>query len=170
MSTERRVVMGKVLGAHGVRGALRVQSFADPPEGLADHRTWWLSLPGQPLRSLRVLKAQYSTKGVIAEIDGIVDRDAAAALAGAEVSVERARLPRLPRGQYYWTDLEGLRVVNREGVDFGVVDHLFDNGAHPILAARSGERERLIPFVMESYILSVDLEGGLVTVDWDADF
>ena len=168
--TSRHVVMGKVLGAHGVRGALRVQSFADPPEGLAEHRTWWLCLTGQPPRSVRVTHAQYGTRGLIAEIEGVADRDAAAALTGAEVAVERARLPRLPRGQYYWTDLEGLRVVNREGVDFGVVDHLFDNGAHPILVAKSAEHERLIPFVIDSYIVSVDLDGGLLTVDWDADF
>lgn len=162
--------MGRVLGAHGVRGAVRVQSFADPAEGLLDFRSWWIRQGASAPRLTKVVRGQNSTKGLIVELDGINDRDAAEALAGAEVSIERARLPRLPRGQYYWTDLEGLSVVNQAGISFGVVDHLFNNGAHPVLVARDGARERMVPFVMDHYIRSVDLEARLIQVEWDADF
>ena len=78
---------------------------------------------------------------------------------GTEIAIDRALLPPLRKGQYYWTDLEGLRVVNQDGVEFGRVDHLFDSGAHPILVIRNGERERLVPFVLDHHVLSVDIEG-----------
>lgn len=162
--------MGRILGAHGVKGALRIQSFSDPPEGLLDFSTWWLQQASAPARIVRVLRGQGSTKGLIVELEGLADRDAAAALAGAEILVERVHMPRLPSGQYYWTDLEGLRVINQDGIDFGVVDHLFDNGAHAVMLARSAERERLIPFVLGNFVKAVDLDQRLITVEWDADF
>ena len=100
---------------------------------------------------------------------GVEDRDAAEALRGTEVWVPRSVLPPPSPGEYYWVDLEGLRVVNTEGVDFGTVSHLFATGANDVLVAR-GERERMIPFLEPDYIRSVDFEAGLVTVEWDAGF
>ena len=97
------------------------------------------------------------------------DKDAADALRGTEVLVPRSVLPPPAPGEYYWVDLEGLRVVNTEGVDFGNVAYLFDTGANDVLVAQ-GERERMIPFLQPDVIRSVDFKAGLVTVDWDADF
>jgi 16S rRNA processing protein RimM len=108
-------------------------------------------------------------KGLIATLPGIEDRDAADALRGVEILVPRSALPPPAPGEYYWVDLEGLRVANREGADFGVVSHLFDNGANAVLVAR-GERERMIPFKIPEYVVAVDLDAGTITVDWDADF
>lgn len=161
--------MGRVLGAHGVKGALMVASFCEPPRRLLDFTTWWLRRADEP-RAVALLRGQDSTKGLIVELDGIVDRDQANALKGTEIAIERTLLPALRKGQYYWTDLEGLKVVNQDDVGFGMVDHLFDNGAHPILVVRDGERERMIPFVLDRHVLSVDLETGVIRVDWDADF
>ena len=92
------------------------------------------------------------------------------ALRGTEIAIDRDLLPPLGQGQYYWTDLEGLRVVNQDGVEFGRVDHLFDSGAHPVLVIRDGKRERLVPFVLDLHVLSVDIAGDLIRVDWDPDF
>mgnify|MGYP002662891353 CR=1 FL=1 len=108
-------------------------------------------------------------KGLIAILPGVEDRDAAEALRGTEVLVPRSALPPPAPGEYYWVDLEGLRVVNVEGVALGTVSHLFSTGANDVLVAK-GERERMIPFVQPDYIRSVDFETGVVTVDWDADF
>ena len=106
---------------------------------------------------------------LVATIPGVEDRDAADALRGAELFVPRAALPPPAAGEYYWVDLEGLRVVNTQGADFGVVSHLFSTGANDVLVAR-GDRERMIPFVTPDYVVSVDFEAGLVTVDWDPEF
>lgn len=161
--------MGRVQGAHGIRGALMVASFSDPPRRLLSYSPWWLLGDGAP-RPLVVVRGQDSTKGLIVEIEGVADRDAAAALKGREIAVERAALPKLRKGEYYWTDLEGLAVRNREGVDFGRVDHLVDFGAHPLLVVRDGARERMIPFVIGHHVDSVDLEAGTIVVDWDPEF
>ena len=161
--------MGRVLGAHGVKGALMVVSFCEPPRKLLDYRIWTLRRDDQS-RDVILLRGQDSTKGLIVEIDGVTDRDVAAAMKGFEILIERSLLPALGKNQFYWTDLEGLRVINQDGVDFGRVDHLFDSGAHPILVIRDGDRERLVPFVLDHHVLSVSLEAGLIQVDWDADF
>src|SRR3546814_13098357 len=91
------------------------------------------------------------------------------ALRGTEVCVARSARPPPKPGEYYWVDLEGLRVVNREGIDLGCVSHLFSTGAIDVLVAE-GERERMIPFLQPDYVVSLELEAGVVTVDWDADF
>ncbi|MCB1602016.1 MAG: ribosome maturation factor RimM [Xanthomonadales bacterium] len=161
--------MGRIHGAHGVRGSLMVASFCEPPGRLLDFKTWWLRRD-DGAQAVKLLRGSVSTKGLIADLEGISDRDTAAALKGVEIAVDRQLLPALRKQQYYWADLEGLQVLNQDGVDFGRVDHLFSNGAHPILVVRDGERERLIPFVMDHHVLSVDLDAGRIQVDWDADF
>jgi 16S rRNA processing protein RimM len=166
---ERLVTMGRVLGAHGVRGALMVASFCEPAARLLKYPNWWLRR-GDSLTAAVLLRGTDATKGLIVELDGIVDRDAAAALKGVEIAIDRSLLPPLRKGQYYWADLEQMRVINQDEVDFGRVDHLFDSGAHPILVVSDGQRERLIPFVLDHHVLSVDLDSGVIRVDWDADF
>lgn len=146
-----------------------VASFCEPQRHLLDFNRWWLRRDSG-IFVVRVLRGKESTKGLIVDLEGIDDRDAAAALKGVEIAVERQLLPPLRTNEYYWTDLETLRVVNQDGVDFGRVDHLFSNGVHPILVIKDGPRERLVPFVLDRHVLSVDLLQGLITVDWDSDF
>ena len=98
----------------------------------------------------------------------VVDRDQAEALAGAEIWVPRSRLPAPKPGEYYWVDLEGLRVVNREGVLLGTVSHLFETAANDVIVV-AGDRERLVPF-LDDFVLGVDFDARQVTVDWDPDF
>jgi len=83
--------------------------------------------------------------------------------------VSRSQLPPPKPGEYYWVDLEGLAVQTVEGVVLGTVSHLFDTGANPVIVI-SGERERLVPFVTDQYVKSVDFDAGLIVVDWDPDF
>ncbi|EEF93665.1 16S rRNA processing protein RimM, partial [Catenibacterium mitsuokai DSM 15897] len=98
------------------------------------------------------------------------DREAVEALHGTEIYVPRSALPPPREGEFYWVDLEGLDVVTTEGVALGKVSHLFATGANDVLVARDDERERMIPFVIPQYVLSVDFEARRVTVDWDPDF
>ena len=92
-------------------------------------------------------------------------------LLGAEIRILRSALPKAKRGEYYWTDLEGLAVRNTEGVEFGRVSHLFATGANDVLVARAGDgRERLIPFVTGQVVREVDLDAGSILVEWDAEF
>jgi len=98
---------------------------------------------------------------------GVGDRDAAATRIGARIWIPRDALPQPGPGEFYQTDLEGLEVVNEAGEDLGRVSHLFDNGAHDVLITRDeAGRERLIPYVVDVYVKSVDLDAGRITVDW----
>jgi 16S rRNA processing protein RimM len=167
MDTERRILLGRVLGAFGVRGELKLQSFTDPPARLLRYQPWILVHRGAE-REISGAKGRETAKGVLLTLPDVTDRDQAEALAGAEVWVPRSRLPAPKPGEYYWVDLEGLRVVNREGVVLGTISHLFETAANDVIVV-AGERERLIPF-LDDFVLGVDFEAGEMQVDWDPEF
>ena len=168
MTDERRILLGRVLGAFGVRGELKIQSFTDPENALLRYQPWILSQSGSE-REFDGAKGRVTAKGVVATFPGIEDRDAAQALAGTEIWAPRSRLPKAKPGEYYWVDLEGLEVVNADGIVLGRVSHLFDTGSNQVMVL-SGERERLIPFIEGDFVLGVDFDAGRIEVDWDADF
>lgn len=165
---ERRILIARMSGAFGVSGEIKCQSFADPPAQLFKYKPLLMLFNGQE-RVIEQLKGRITAKGLVVRLDGITDRDAAQALYGAELWVSRSQLPKAKPGEYYWADLEGLRVVNRDGIAFGTVSHLFETPGNPVMVV-AGERERLIPFLFERFVDSVDIGAGVITVDWDADF
>jgi len=168
-SRQRMITVGRLHGAFGVRGEVKLESFTDPLRAIGKYQPWTLRDARGVERACEGVRVREGVKGLIATMPGIEDKDAADALRGVDVLVPRSALPPPAAGEYYWVDLEGLRVVNLEGVDFGIVSHLFSTGANDVLVAQ-GERERMIPFVLPDYIRSVDFAAGIVTVDWDADF
>ena len=168
-SRQRMITVGRLHGAFGVRGEVKLESFTDPLRSIARYQPWILRDARGIERACEGVRVREGGKGLIATMPGIEDKDAADALRGTEVLVPRSALPPPAEGEFYWVDLEGLRVVNVEGTDFGIVSHLFSTGANDVLVAQ-GERERMIPFLQPDVIRSVDFEAGLVTVDWDADF
>ena len=165
---QRRVLLGRVVGAHGLQGELRLQSWTDPPEAILGYRPWLLSLRGQE-RSVPEFHGRSSDKGLIVRLPGVADRSQAEALKGAEVFVLRAQLPPAGAGEYYWVDLEGLSVRTVAGVELGWVEKVIPTGANEVLEVR-GDRTRLLPFVLGDCVRSVDLDAGLIVVDWDPDF
>jgi 16S rRNA processing protein RimM len=166
---EKRILLGRFHGAFGVRGEVKLESFTDPAESILRYQPWILRDAQGRERTLSGVRGRTTAKGIVATVPGIEDRDAADATKGTECWVPRSTLPPPAPGEYYWVDLEGLRVVNLDGADFGKVSHLFATGANDVLVAQ-GDRERMIPFVTPDYIKSVDFDAGVVTVDWDADF
>lgn len=166
---QRMIAVGRLHGAFGLRGEVKLESFTTPEKNIARYQPWTLRDARGGERQLTGAKVREGGKGLIASLPGVGDRDAADALRGVELLVPRSALPPPAPGEYYWVDLEGLRVVNHEGIDFGVVSHLFNNGANDVLVAR-GERERMIPFVQPDFVTAVDFQAGVVTVDWDPEF
>jgi 16S rRNA processing protein RimM len=165
----RRILIGRIHGAFGVRGELKLESFTDPPGNLLRYQPWILRDAQGREREVTDARGRIGGKGLIGTIPGIDDRDTAEALRGAELYVPRSALPPPQPGEFYWVDLEGLRVSNLEGIDFGVVDYVFSNGANDVMVVR-GERERMIPFARPDYVHDVDFDAGRVVVDWDAEF
>ena len=168
-AVQKMVTLGRVTGPWGVKGWIKVHSYTEPRDNIAAYPVWILRRGGQQ-RVERVEQARAHGKAqVVAKLEGVADRNAAAELAGSEIVVERQSLAACDEGEYYWTDLEGLRVVTVGGEDLGLVDHLLRTGSNDVLVVR-GERERLIPFIAEQVVKRVDLDDGRLVVEWDADF
>lgn len=168
MSTDRRILLGRVAGDFGVRGELKLLSWTDPRDAIFKYQPWILT-SSDSQREVSGVRGRDTGKLLVAAFPGIESREQAEALKGSEIWVLRSQLPPPKPGEYYWVDLEGLAVQTVEGVALGTVSHLFDTGANPVMVI-SGERERLVPFVTDQYVKSVDFDAGLVVVDWDPDF
>ena len=160
--------MGRVSGLLGVKGWIKVFSYTHPRENIVGFSRWVL-FHDDVLDDVVVESGELRGRTVVAKLRGIDDRDQARALVGAEITVPRTDLPPCDAGEYYWADLEGLRVCTLAGEELGLIDGLFSTGAHDIIVVE-GERQRLIPFVLERVVQKVDLDGGLVVVDWDSDY
>jgi 16S rRNA processing protein RimM len=163
-----RVTMGRVSGAFGVRGWLKVRSDCEPVEQLLAYSPWQIDT-GTGWRSHVLVDGKVHGPGLVAKLAGIDDRDQARELAGADIAVDRSQLPALAEDEYYWNDLIGLGVVTRDGKELGRVSGLMQTGTNDVLVV-SGERERLIPFIREQVVLAVDAEARRIEVDWDPDF
>ncbi len=164
-----RIVVGKLSGVYGVKGWVKVYSWTDPRENILSYKRWMLKTADGGWEERKVLQGRLQGKGLVALLEGCNTRDDAEALRGREITVFDTDFAPLGENEYYWRDLIGLRVVNREGVDFGRVHSLIETGANNVLVVR-GDRERLVPWVIDQYIDKVDLDEKLISVDWDADF
>ena len=162
------VVLGRIAGVFGVRGWVKVFSHTEPRDNVLAYTPWYIGEQGG-WRERRLLDGKPHVKGIIALLEGCGDRDQAGLLVGCDIAVERSRLPELEQDDYYWSDLQGLRVQTLEGVELGIVGHLFETGANDVMVVK-GERERLIPYLWQQVVKRVDLEAGLMLVDWDPDF
>jgi 16S rRNA processing protein RimM len=176
------VEVARVLDAWGVKGWIRVQPYAKDPQALFSSRRWFLRPPesqvGRSAREaaaplpalLRIIEAREHGDGVVASVRDLHDRNAAEALRGARIFVPRSSFPTAGNDEFYWVDLIGLQVFNRDGARLGVVAGLLDNGAQSVLQVRDGDAaERLIPFVA-AFIDQVDLPGQRILVDWGLDY
>ncbi|MEH3086805.1 MAG: ribosome maturation factor RimM [Xylophilus ampelinus] len=174
------VEVGRIADAWGVKGWFKVLAYSAAPEALFSSRRWYLQ-PSEKgarhfegTRLLRVKEAKEHSDAIVATAHDIPDRNAAEALRGARVFVPRTSFPTAAQDEYYWVDLIGLDVVNREGVPLGQVRDLMSTGPQTVLVieqpAEGGKpRERMIPFV-SAFVDGVDLAGRRITVDWQPDY
>ncbi len=173
MSADDLIVMGKIGAVHGVRGEVKIHSFTDPMENLFDYPLWHLRRDGET-KQVKVSSARSQGKGLVARIEGLDDREIARTYTGFEICVPRSELPELEQGEYYWHQLVGLQVINQEQQLLGKVNHLLETGANDVLVVRpcAGSldgRERLLPYT-DQCVEQIDLEQGVISVEWDADF
>lgn len=160
---------GEISGVFGIKGLVKVFSFTDPRENILAYSPWILQKNNQT-REVKIVGGQRHGNNVVAELDGISDRDAALALIGCKILIRKQQLPETKPGEYYWADLVGLNVKTKQGVSLGKVDNLLETGANDVLVVLDGEIERLIPFLQQQTIMHIDLDAGLMIVDWDPDF
>lgn len=159
------IELGYIAGAHGVKGWVRVHSWTEPREAILDYRPWLL---GDECRAVTALEGGRHGKTVIAALPGVEDRDQALALVRQKIAVRRSQLPPPPPGVYYWADLQGLEVVTTEGLALGRVARMLETGANDVMVLEDGQ-ERLVPFVVGQTVTRVDLDAGLIEVDWNPE-
>jgi 16S rRNA processing protein RimM len=184
---EDAIEVGRVLGAWGVKGGIKVKPFSADPQALFSSKRWFIQPPEATAAAprppgvkalapmpalLRVLSAKEHGDGVVAMLHDVPDRDAAEALRGARIFVSRTSFPTPDADEFYWVDLIGLSVINKSGEDLGTVTGLLETGPHCVLqvqAIRPDTPERLIPFV-DAYVGRVDLPMRQIHVDWDTSY
>jgi len=204
---EDAIEVGRILGAWGIKGGIKVLPFAADPQALFSAKVWFLKpaesakkpsaaaanplKPGKPAVvpahktpaqkaalaaplpfALNVQGVRDQGDAIVATAPEIADRDAAEAMKGVRVFVSRATFPRAGDGEFYWIDLIGLSVFNRDAVALGDVVGLIDTGPHCVLRIQPADpaaEERLVPFV-EAFVDSVDLSGRRIVVDWGLDY
>jgi 16S rRNA processing protein RimM len=187
------IEVGRIVDAWGIKGGIKVQPFSSDPQALFSSRRWFLK-PAEPTVArpapkpvgaaqalpplLKITSCREQGDVVVATAQDVPDRNAAEALKGARVFVSRQSFPTAEADEYYWIDLIGLDVFNREGAHLGTVTDLLDTGPHSVLRmrrpeapadAKPDEAERLIPFV-SAFVDAVDLPGRRITVDWGLDY
>lgn len=167
-------ILGKITTAFGIKGWVKVYSYADPASNILDYPHWLLKINNQ-WQTFKVKDSKIHTKGLAVALEGISDRDEALALSQVEIAVPTDELPELEENEHYWFQLLSQKVVNTEGEWLGQVNELLDSGGGNQVMKITGcegsidGQQRLIPFA-EGIVLDVDLDQGEILVDWQADF
>lgn len=164
------VALGLLRGAYGVRGWARVVPYDVQATVLRASRRWWLKRD-QDVLAVEVSGVRRQGAGLVAKWNGCESPEQAERLRGASVAVARSEFPAPARGEFYWIDLIGARVVNRAGVELGRVSGLRNNGAQDLLEVAHqpgfGAGTLLVPMV-DGYVDAVEPEHGVIRVDWEA--
>jgi len=170
---ENAIEVGRIAEPWGVKGWFKVIPYSSDPQTLLTVTTCFLQAPGHAAVSLVLREVHPHNDTLVAQAVGIDNRDAAQALRGARIFMERTHFPATQEGEYYWVDLLGLEVVNREGIHLGTVHKLLPAGPQTTLVLTREEdgktQERLIPFVA-AFVDQVDLTAHRIMVDWQADY
>ncbi|TXJ02536.1 MAG: ribosome maturation factor RimM [Neisseriales bacterium] len=161
--------MGYIANAFGIQGWVKIKTATEYSDSLDEYTQVYLKLKDGTILSKKIEKS-FARDGVFhAKLAGVDDRDAAFALKGTIVAVDREEFPDLDEDEFYWVDLIGLNVVNVQGESLGVVKDLMETGANDVLVAKLEQEERLIPFVAQ-YVVKVDMQNKQIIVDWGLDY
>ena len=167
------IIMGRIVAPFGVKGWVKIHPFGDDPAAWRTMPQWWLSpdesAEDSAWRALKLKQCRPHGKGLVAAFEGINDRTAAEALGRQFIAAPREAMPDTAEDEYYWGDLIGLRVENAAAETLGTVSSLLSAGAHDVLDVRDGDAQHLIPFVA-AYVDGVDLEAGVIRVQWQKDW
>lgn len=161
------VTLGKISGIWGAHGWVRIYSYTCNKQDILSFEPWYL-IRADRYDQVRVIQGRIQGLRVVAQLEGYTDREQSRSLINTAIAVPVDVLPELNKEEYYWIQLEGLRVVTMNDDDLGTVDYLIETGANDVIVVR-GDRERLIPYIPE-VVRQVNLGDGLIRVDWDVDF
>lgn len=168
------VVVGKLLGSYGIKGWIKLHSHTQPIDNIGQYNPLWIQKSNR-WQAVDVEQVQRHGKGLIVKLRGCDSREQVSDFTGCEVAIKREQLPELPEDEFYWSDLEGLKVITTAGDCLGRVDYLFETGSNDVMVIKADaesidRQERLIPYIWEQVVQRVDRQAGTMTVDWDKEF
>jgi len=177
MSQSSYITLGEISGVLGVKGWVKVFSHTDPRVKITEYDQWFLRKKDQDWYSVKVLNGRKQGKNIVAQLEGINTREQAEALKGVQIAIQERQLEVLPENEYYWKDLIGLNVETTQGIDLGKIDWIFNTGSNDVLTIKEVSRkdnkervERLLPFLMDDVVISINIKDNLMVVDWDPEF
>lgn len=167
------VELGKLVGVWGVKGWVKIHSYTRNRADISQYKTWYLQKPrsNDEPTPISVLSCREQGQGMVAQLDGVSDRDVAMSMSGNIIFVKQSDLPQLPSGEFYWQQLIGLEVSNEDGL-IGTIDSILETGANDVFVCKSSEKgavDILIPYIDE-VIKEVNIEEGTMTVEWDPSY
>ena len=164
---EKKLLVGKINGFFGVQGWVKIFSYTKPRKNILEYYPWYFVDNGT-YKVIEITTGREQSKTIVAHAKGIDNRDQASQLIGKDLYIDKDQLPELSDDEHYWYELNEFRVINKNGVDLGVVNYLVDTGSNNVLVTK-GEKEHWIPYI-EPYLVSVDKQNRVINVDWDENF
>ncbi|HEX2548399.1 MAG TPA: ribosome maturation factor RimM [Gammaproteobacteria bacterium] len=165
MKEAKYVVVGKVGSTYGVQGWLKIQSYTEWVDNILNFTPWYLE-ENNEWKAFTVTEGKLHGKGMIVKFAGWDTPEKSRLLSGKKIAIVRSQLPALEKDEYYWSDLEGLTVINQDGEVLGKVSYLISTGSNDVLVIK-GEKEFAIPYLLPEVIKSIDLEKQVIHVDWE---
>ncbi len=164
---DETICVGHITGAQGIQGWVRVFSNTSPRENIVSYSPWLVEA-GDRLQAIEI-EGRLQGRNVIARLAGVEDRDQANEMTGSKIYILPEQLPKLEEGEFYWSQLIGLKVESLQAHALGTIEAMMETGANDVMVL-NGDRERLIPFVMDEVVREIDLTNKRVVVDWQPDY
>lgn len=168
LNQAKYIIIGKFGKAHGVRGWIKIIPSTDPATAILAYKPWYLKV-GSNFTLIPIDNIQPKGNKILAHLQNLNDVDTIKYYTNKDIFIERSQLPELSNNEYYWADLEGLKVINQQDITLGTISYLFTSGSSDIMVI-DGEKRHLIPFLRPQFVKNIDLKQKIMLVDWDAEF
>lgn len=166
LATTHKIIVGRFGTPYGLQGWIKVNSYTRPTDNIVNYQPWLLEVKGT-YQPVTIAAHKVHGKSIIVQVEGCNDRETAANYTNINIAISRQQLPELAQNEYYWSDLEGLTVINHDNARLGVIDHIMSTGANDVLVVK-GERVHAIPY-LDDVIVNIDLNEGTMHVRWDIE-
>ena len=164
---DKRLLVGKINGFFGLQGWVKVFSYTNPRTNILNYSPWSIKVDGN-FQSIDITSGREQSKTIVAHIKGIDNREDSQKFIGQDIYINKEQLPELTQGEYYWHELIGFDVINKDEERLGTVDYFVETGANDVLVVK-GKKEYWIPYI-EPFLVSIDSKNNKILVDWDKDF
>jgi 16S rRNA processing protein RimM len=166
-----QIIVGRIGGAHGVRGWMKIMSYTRPKENIFTYSPWLIHANGA-WQEIDIEESQQRGERLLVKMTGIDSPEEARVYMNSDIAITREQLPKLDKGEYYWRDLIGLDVINQDEINLGKISQITETGANDVLVVSKDDENKtsiLIPLVMDVYIKQVDLIAKTIHVDWQIE-